>query len=192
MSVLKNDLNLIKTMTIQTNVLTSYMADAFFRLAPKLQQAHVGHVCLRGWANVERGNWLAHLLCNAMGFPKASQRCELEVDCIHSKTRMEWKRNFSGIKMESYFEIKKGFLVEKLGMLKIYFNAVEENTSLHYKPVFMTYLGLRLPKFLAPSVVAYESQVNDKYHFFVDVKMPIIGRVIAYQGEVDVITLSNG
>ncbi len=190
--VLKHDYILTKTMTIQTNVLTSYMGDAFFRLAPKLQQAHVGHVCLRGWATVERGNWLAHLICNVMRFPKASQRCELKVECKHSKTRMEWKRNFAGVKMESYFEIKKDFLLEKLGMLKIYFNAIEENTSLHYKPVFMTYFGLRLPKFISPLVIAYESEVDDKYRFFVDVKMPLIGRVIAYNGELDVITLFDG
>mgnify|MGYP002700827749 CR=1 FL=1 len=150
-----------------------------------LQQAHIGKKRLSGIATVEHGNILAKVLCHLFRFPKASADTSLTVDCMHSENSMLWHRDFDGHKMESHFRVEGEFLVECLGPLALSFKAVEYNQELHYKFVKTRLLGIPMPNFLCPTVVAYEQESSGAYQFSVEVRMPVIGKVIRYSGQLE-------
>jgi len=49
--------------------------------------------------------------------------------------------------------------------------------------------GIPIPAFLSPRVTAVEQQVEDKYRFSVIVAMPLIGKLVSYQGDMQVETI---
>jgi len=170
-------------MSKEESVLAIHMGEAFDRLSPLLQKAHIGKNCLRGTAKVERGNALAQIICTVFRFPKANPESNLSVECEHSADAMSWKRNFDGLKMESNFKKEGEYLVEYLGPLAMSFKAVEEKGALSYQFVKTKCFGIPMPNFLSPQVEAGEQELNGKYHFSVLVKMFLVGKVIAYSGE---------
>jgi hypothetical protein len=98
---------------------------------------------------------------------------------------MVWKRDFDGLKMASSFERQGDYLIEFLGPLAMHFKAVEKSGVLHYLFVKTKFWGIYLPNFLSPQVVASEQEVEGKYRFSVEVRMFLIGVVIAYSGELE-------
>ncbi len=177
--------------TARDNVLMQHMGEDFERLSPLLQHAHTGRKALVGTANVERGNFLARLICAVFRFPKENRQSPLSVKCIHSANTMDWYRDFNGLKMTSHFQKEGKFLVEKLGSLKMYFHAEQIAGGLHYRFVKTKFLGVPMPDFLSPQVEAYEKELDGKYHFSVAVRMFAIGPVISYGGGLDVSELTE-
>jgi len=173
----------------ESSVLALHMGESFNRLSPLLQKSHIGINKLEGTASVKRGNLIARIICSAFGFPRENPKSKLRVDCEHTKDSMVWMRDFDGLKMKSSFERQGDFLIEFLGPLAMHFKAVEKNGSLHYLFVKTKFMGVVLPDFLSPQVVASEQEVEGKYRFSVEVKMFLIGVVIAYSGELNVHSL---
>ena len=44
------------------------------------------------------------------------------------------------------------------------------------------FLGVPLPRFLAPSVFTFESEREGRYHFEVEASLPLLGRIVRYEG----------
>lgn len=171
---------------IDKSILALHMGASFNKLAPLLQQAHIGKVKLEGKANVQHGNWLAKIICRAFSFPHTGDDIHLRVDCDHSANSMLWNRNFEGQLMCSHFERRDAFLLEHLGPLALWIKAMEYNGELHYQFVKTYFLGIPLPGFLSPRIIASEREVNARYQFSVSVSMLLVGLVIAYGGELTV------
>lgn len=168
------------------SVLALHMGDAFSRLSPLLQRAHLGNNRLRGVARVSQGNVFARALCHLFHFPRASTQVQLSVDCYHDAYSMRWHRNFDGLKMQSQFRRAGEHLIEYLGPLAMRFKAIEKDGQLHYDFVGTRFLGIPLPYFLSPHISADEREVDGEYRFSVAVSMCLIGQVIAYSGELNV------
>ncbi len=167
------------------SVLIEHMGSQFYELAPLLQKSHIGHIELRGTAQVERGNLLAKMLCNIMRFPKVSASVPLTVDCQHTKEKMLWRRNFDGLIMASTFCKHHEYLVEYLGPLAMSFKAEAKDRELHYEFYKTRFLGIPMPKLFSPQVIAYEREANGLYQFYVSVSMCGLGKVISYQGKLE-------
>ena len=163
------------------NLLKHHMGASFQQLAPLLQEFHTGKQTLVGEAEVEQGNIFARIICKVMGFPRAGSNVSLRVECDHGPS-MYWRRFFNGKLMASTFALDGNSLVEKLSAMHLYLRAVESSSELHYHFYRAKLLGLPLPAFLCPKVVAYEKEVNGNYQFFVQVKLWLIGPVIRYWG----------
>lgn len=176
--------------TTNSNVLTLHMGNSFDRLSPLLKKAHTGKVQLTGTATVKRGNILAKLICGIFRFPKEAPEVALTVDCDHQENSMTWKRNFSGLRMESNFEQKGAYLIEHLGPLAMSFKAVEENGSLVYNFYKTRIFGIPIPKMLGPQVEAGEKEEAGKYKFHVKVNLFLIGLVISYSGDLEVTAMN--
>jgi len=176
-------------MEVENSVLALHMGESFNRLSPLLQKSHRGKNKLEGSACVKRGNIIARLICSVFGFPRENPESRLSVDCEHTSDSMVWKRNFDGLKMESSFERQGDYLIEFLGPLALHFKAVEKGGALHYLFVKTKFMGVFLPNFLSPQVIASEEEVEGSYRFSVEVKMFLIGVVIAYSGELKVHSL---
>jgi hypothetical protein len=173
-------------MDSRNTILSTHMGTDFTKLAPLLQAAHTGKSVLRGKAQVKRGKLLSRLLCTIFRFPKVGDNVELLVNCEHTSDSMVWNRDFDGLKMKSSFKLQGDYLIESLGPLAMYFKAVEKDGALHYLFVKTKFMGVFLPNFLSPQVVASEQEVEGKYRFSVEVRMFLIGFVIAYSGELKV------
>ena len=168
------------------NILKYHMGDSFYRLAPLLQRFHVGKKTLVGKADVEHGNVIARFICWVMGFPREGSGIALQVECDHGAT-MSWRRKFNGQLMGSTFSLDRDGLVESLNSLQLYLRAIESNGELHYQFYGIKFLGLPLPTFLCPQIVAYERDNAGKYQFYVAVKLWLIGPVIRYWGILELI-----
>lgn len=79
--------------------------------------------------------------------------------------------------------------MERLGFLSMYFVAKEESGRLSYEFTHTKLLGIRLPKFISPSIKAYEAQGANGYQFGVRVRMPSMGKIIEYFGDMSVLSL---
>lgn len=165
-----------------TNILANHMREHFSKLSPLLQKAHTGNKTLSGYAEVTRGNGIAKVICALFNFPKSSSKSKLIVHCFHSDTLMKWHRNFDGLVMNSSFTKNGEFLTEHLGLLSMDFRAEEIDGSLHYQFIKTRFLGVPMPNFLSPHIIANEKEVDGEYSFTVYVKMFLIGKVIAYKG----------
>lgn len=168
------------------SVLAIHMGEAFNKLSPLLQKTHIGNNQLKGTVNVCRGNWIAHIVCNAFHFPKEGENVPLQVDCSHTPDSMIWVRDFNGLKMKSHFQRKGEYLIEHLGPLAMSFKAVEEHAQLHYAFIHTRCFGIPVPKFLSPQVVAFETENNGQYEFNVEVRLFLIGKVLSYGGRLAV------
>jgi len=168
------------------NLLSQHMGESFYQLSPLLQRFHSGKTTLIGEATVEGGNGLAKLICLVMRFPKQNSSVALRVDCDHQLDSMILNRQFGDHLMCSTFYRDGIYLVERLNGLSLYLKAVEQDGVLQYQFYRAKFLGIPMPKFLYPQVKAYEQEVDQKYYFFVDVSMCLIGRVIAYSGTLSI------
>ncbi len=169
------------------SVLMAHMGESFQRLSPLLQQVHDGKQRIEGIANVQQGNWAARIICRLFQFPKANPQAQLSVDCEHTENTMHWKRNFDGLKVESHFTQDGDFLIEYLGPLALSFKAIEKDRALHYQFIKTRLWGIPMPNVFSPQVIAYEQEYEGRYRFSVNVTMFLIGSVIRYGGELQLI-----
>lgn len=178
---------MISTMESDKTVLANHMGQQFLRLAPLLQNVHTGNKRLAGVVNVRQGNFLARLICNVFRFPRANPKTELIVICQHTHNAMLWQRYFDGHEMQSHFSIDGEFLVEHLGPLAMSFKAVEKDGALHYQFTRTRFLGIPVPAFLSPEIIAFEKEHQGKYVFSVSVNMFPAGIIISYGGELNMV-----
>lgn len=168
------------------NVLSTFMGDEFYQLAPLLQRAHQGHILLQGSAKVQRGNWAAKIICYLLGFPKQNTQAQLSVECQHFSDKMTWQRSFDGDIMRSTFTQKNHYLVERLGLVDVYLQPRQVNGELHYHHQRTDFCGIRLPALLSPKTQSREYEKNGHYCFEVTASLWGIGLVVAYKGRLEV------
>jgi len=81
-----------------------------------------------------------------------------------------------------------GLLVERLGIVEMPLRLEVVRGALSYKTVSaalrLGFLRVPLPYWLSPYVTAWEKSVSDtnQIHVSVDVTLPLLGRLIAYDG----------
>jgi hypothetical protein len=77
---------------------------------------------------------------------------------------------------------RRGLLNERVGPSTFMFalEATPDGMALQLKGV--RFLGVPLPGFLAPSVRTYESEREGRYRFEVEASLPLLGRIVRYEG----------
>lgn len=96
---------------------------------------------------------------------------------------MLWARDFGGVKMTSCFVKDGDFLVEQMGPIKLWLKLTSENGTLRYKLMKASCLGFTLLKRFSPTLEAFESEDSGFYVFGVRISLPLIGKLIEYQGK---------
>jgi hypothetical protein len=167
------------------NALQICLGGNFDRLADTVRRAHVGMVRLRGHARVKRGGACANVLANIMGLPAASDRVNMTVEGDHLPDRMIWNRRFGDRKFESCFQLRQGRLIESLGPFRLQLRPEARDGRLVYVLERVTLLGMPVPHILAPALEAWEGERDGRYDFAVEVRLPFIGRLVRYEGLLD-------
>jgi len=161
------------------------MDGAFVRLPELVQKAHRGTIKLSGIAKVERGRGLGGLIAAIMGLPKSNPKADLVVMAWHFPDQIVWSRTFDGKAFESTFKRDEDFLVEQMGPLSLYLQPMCEGGHLVYRLIATQIGPIALPRVLAPSMNAWESEKDGKYQFEVSVGLPLFGPVIRYSGSLE-------
>jgi hypothetical protein len=173
------------------NALIDCMDGAFVKLPDLVQRAHRGTIRLSGTAKVERGRGLGGLIAMLMRLPKSNPKADLIVTAWHFVDQIVWSRSFDGRVFESTFRRDDDFLVEQMGPLSLYLQPMSEGGRLVYRLIATQIGPIALPRVLAPSMTAWESEKDGKYTFEVSVGLPLLGRLVRYSGALDLEVLAT-
>jgi hypothetical protein len=94
--------------------------------------------------------------------------------------------------MRSTMRLHGSHLVETLGAARLTFELLEEAGALVMQVRSMRFLGLWCPRWLWPRITAREHGRDGQLHFQVSAGLPLVGRVVAYTGHLDVANCEGG
>jgi hypothetical protein len=162
---------------------------AFNNLPPAVRDLHDGAArgTFRGVAKVERGAGLiARLAAWLFGFPAAGESIPIELVIEASGEREIWRRDFGGQRFESELTLGRGrndrLLVERFGAARVGLALIVEENRLRIIPRRMSVFGVPFPSALLPRGESFESEVDGRFSFDVEIDLPLAGLVVRYQG----------
>ena len=167
------------------NALQACLGEGIDQLPETVRRAHVGTIRLTGQARVTRGGTIANIVANAMGLPPAADRTAMMVEGYHLPDRMIWNRRFGTRTFASCFRLHRGRLIESLGPFDLQLRLEARDHRLHYVLERVTLFGIPVPRSLAPHLEAWEGERDGRYDFAVEVRLPFIGRLVRYEGLLD-------
>ena len=157
----------------------------FDRLAPMVRtfHGHQGKAFYSGETEVQGPQTaLGKVLALLLGTPRQSGKGPIRVELLATPRQEHWTRIFFGSTMISTLSVIDGRLVEHLGVAKLSFTLAVEDGSLRMSLAGMSFLGIPCPRWLMPRIVAEESEQLGRFCFNVEAHVPLVGRVVSYQG----------
>lgn len=187
---------LFKTKTIYTGIRESDTQGCLYKrmlnsawdpLPAQIKEMHESKVYVKGLANIERGEgWLASLIARAFRFPEAGEQIPVKVVFTKTDDGEIWKRTFGEKSFTSYQYQGSGknkrLVSEKFGPLTFGLALVVKEEKLFLVVRRWSLLGIPLPRVLAPNGASYEYVEDGKFNFDVEIKLPLIGLIVRYQG----------
>lgn len=166
------------------------LGEAFERLPAPLQALHdlKGAMVMRGQAQAERGNNpLARLLAIFIGFPKTGKDIPVEVKFTALADGSEiWQRSFAGRSFRSVQSLGRGrwqrMICERFGPVSVALAMVVDGGKLRVIVRHWRFLGLPLPRWLAPGGTTYEFAEGGRFCFHVEIAHPLTGLIVRYRG----------
>jgi hypothetical protein len=165
------------------------LGDAWHALPAPLRAMHhcAGPQVAAGQADVLRGRHpLAPLVAYAMGFPAAGHQVPVQVVFTPGAGGECWTRTFAGRSFTSFQSAGRGtsghLLRERFGPLTFDLALVVEGAKLCLVVRRWSLWGLPLPLLLAPGGDSYETVIDDRFHFHVEIRHRLIGLIVNYRG----------
>ncbi|MBN8944438.1 MAG: DUF4166 domain-containing protein [Rhizobiales bacterium] len=172
-----------------TSLYRRLLGSAFEALPAPLRAMHgdAPRFVARGRARVERGSGpFARVAAALIGFPAAGEDVPVEVVFERTPGREVWRRTFAGRCFSSVQEAGTGraahLLVERFGVARFDLALVAEAGRLKLIPRRWSVLGIPLPLALAPGGDAFETVVDGKFHFHVEIGHRLFGLAVRYRG----------
>jgi len=148
------------------------------------------HVTAHGIADVEGtaslpARWLRRLL----GLPKPGMQQMLAITIERSGTRETWTRRFAHGRMRSVLDRATGssLLREQLGLISLSFELLRDGKEIDWQLRSARVFGLPLPRALLGEVLSRSGEQDGRYTFHIDVRLPMLGRLIAYRGWLEIV-----
>jgi hypothetical protein len=166
----------------------SVLGTAFALLDPMLRSVHSGEGRdLSGTVTVERGtSFTARMLGALTSLPPALSNGRILVRIESAGDRERWIRTYAGGHQMSSTLYKNGdALIERVGPAALTFRVVVRDSGMDWllQEVFM--LGVPLPaKWF--EISARVDMRKERYHFLIDSALRGIGRIVRYEGLLDV------
>jgi hypothetical protein len=98
---------------------------------------------------------------------------------------MIWNRRFGDRQFRSCFTRDGDGLAESMGPLRLHLRLAVRDGRVHYLLERVSLWGLPWPRAFAPSLEAWEGERDGRYAFAVEVRLPIVGRLVRYEGLLD-------
>ena len=173
----------------KTGLFQQLLGCAFESLPVAVQATH--HVKerldLTGQATVQRGpGLLARCIAAVFGFPAAGKGIAVTVRKQRQGEAEVWQRSFGTQRFASTLSAGSGpsqwLLVEKFGPLRFQIALVVADGKLHWVVRGGSLWGINLPPFLVPGGESHEYESQGRFHFHVEIRHPLIGLIVNYQG----------
>lgn len=166
------------------------MGASFSTLPEATRRVHRGRpaIIAEGEAAVVgAGNALGRLIARFFGMPQEASRVPVCVIIESRDGREYWTRFFAGRPMRSVMErAGEGIVEERFGPVAIRMTLVTRPDGLDMVRHSGRLGWLPLPQFLLPTIRAEERADGNRHRFDVEVGLPVIGRLVAYRGYLDV------
>jgi hypothetical protein len=164
------------------------LGESFTRLAIPVRSVHGGgshHFA--GTATVERGKSLvARWLCVVASLPPSLNDVPVTVDIEERADGEAWTRRYgTSAPMRSTLRRQGSQLAERLGPATLTFRLTADDGAIVWTLVRVSALGCPLPLQLF-DVAACSKADGHRYRFEVDARLRGIGRIIRYEGILDV------
>ena len=162
-------------------------------LPPSVRALHGSDAILRAHGRADvggAGNAFAKVLRSALRLPLAARDTTLEVEIHREGERETWCRRFSGRLFASRLCRSSRWadaFEERIGPLRFAFALEVSASGLHWVPREVRLLALRLPSRWFTGVRASCSERDRRYRFDIDVRMPLVGQLVAYSGWLEII-----
>lgn len=159
------------------------MGSRFAKLPDAVRGMHdfIGDAGAAGEGEVRRGQGLAWLVGQAMGFPPEGS-WPLRVAFAAEDGRECWTRDFGGHAFASELSQAGQGVAERFGPLRFAFDLPSDGEGLRMVLRRWTAFGVPMPRRLGPRIEAREWQEAGRFRFEVGVAMPLIGAVVRYTG----------
>lgn len=166
--------------------------DAWQQLPLAVQTMHGAAARLetRGVADVTGARHLpARWLRRLLGLPQPGVDQPLMVTFERQGTREVWTRRFARRRMRSVLSRRDDspLLYEQLGPARLGFALRHDGNAIDWQLRSVHLLGLPLPRALQGEVLSRSGVCDGRYRFQVDVRLPWLGQLVAYDGWLEVI-----
>ena len=121
-----------------------------------------------------------------LGFPEAGQDIPVQVSFTSKGGGELWQRTFAAKSFSSFQSEGRGLserlLCEQFGPITFAMALVVEPDKLSLVIRRWSFLGIPLPVFLAPMGNVFEDTAEGRFCFHVEIKHPMTGLIVRYQG----------
>ena len=166
----------------------SRLGAAFEQLDPRLQLIHGGDSRdLHGTVTVQRGSSVAaKILAMATSLPPALQNAPIRVEILIHGDKERWIRTYAGAHRMSSTLFRSGnWLVERVGPASLTFRVLAREGGMDWHLEQVSMLGLPLP--VRWFQISARVDIQDgRYHFLIDSALRGVGRIVRYEGLLDV------
>jgi Domain of unknown function (DUF4166) len=169
-------------------VFPSLLGAAFSLLDPKLQWVHGGEDRdLKGTVTVQRGtSVIAKILALLTSLPPTLSDSPIRVQIEMVGDQERWIRTYAGrYVMSSTLYKKGGALVERVGLAALRFLVVARDAGMDWQLQRMSMLGIPLSTRWFEISARVDIQ-QGHYHFLIDSALRGVGRIVRYEGLLDV------
>jgi len=166
----------------------SLLGDDVWRALPAAVQAMHGDALTlhaNGQADVAGvSHWPARCLRRLLGLPAPGARQPLTLTIERHGMRETWTRRFAGRRMQSVLHGRGNstLLYERLGPATLAFALRRDGDAIDWQLRSLHVFGVPTPRFLRGDVLSRSGVRDGRYHFHVDVRLPLLGLLIGYQG----------
>ena len=165
------------------------LGDAYAQLPAPIQAMHdlADTLVVEGVATIDRGKSIfARAIAAMVGFPPAGKDVPVKVLFTLCDGREIWRRTFADRSFTSTQEEGRGrfdrLMCERFGPFAFGLALVREADRLRLVIRRWSVLGFALPRALAPFGDAYESAEDGRFHFHVEIRLPVVGLIVRYRG----------
>ena len=164
-----------------------YLDSGWDSLPEAIRDLHRGSGTFHGLAAVDRGtSVLSRFVGRIVGFPAAGDGIPVTVRIETGKRNERWFRSFDGHRFSSRHSLGKRrfdrLMCERFGPVKVGMALVPQGGELRYYTRRWSFLGVPMPRFLLPKGEMYEAEIDGRFHFHVEIRIPLVGHLVTYRG----------
>lgn len=178
-------------MRIPAALFPTLLGEHWTALALPVRRMHGDAACVRarGRADVEGATHLpARLLRRWLGLPPPGVEQALEVTIERDGRSETWTRHFAARRMRSTLTSTDGHrLSESLGPLRLHFELRRDGQAIAWYLRGARLFNLPVPRACLGHVLSRSDSEGDRYTFQIDARLPLLGRLVAYRGWLEVV-----
>ncbi len=174
------------------NIYQDILGEQWDAVSPKVQRSHLAGDELHANCVLDvtgSANVFGRLISRIVLLPAPMKSAPVGLRVCSSPRGEIWDRKFPDHTLRSVqYKSAEGYLIDRFRLIAFYFHLELSNGGILHKHVH-TYLvfgslQVRLPRFLAPSVISHEEpdSSEDASTITVSLSMPLIGHLLTYRG----------